>query len=170
MLYYSTLQGQSRSLRGQYLIRFAPLHQPPTAERSLLGMFIFLFAEKQNLTIHHSYENGSILVAALAPSFTILHTLTTSNVTPSPITCLAWHASSSKQKADMLATQTRNGDLRVWTVAKSLDSDEPARVVRVLKNKNKRGDNWMAWSKNGRIVQYSAGYVLAGSIPLKLSC
>lgn len=61
----------------------------------------------------------------------------------------------------MLATQTRDGDLRVWSVPKSLESDEPARVVRVLKkpDSNRRGDNWMGWSRNGRIVQYSDGYV-----------
>lgn len=64
----------------------------------------------------------------------------------------------------MLATQTRDGDLRVWSVPKSLDSDEPARVVRVLKkpDSNRRGDNWMAWSRNGRIVQYSDGYLHPG--------
>lgn len=106
-----------------------------------------------------SYHNGSILVAALAPAFTILHTLTTTSLSPSPIATLAWHASSSKQKSDMLACQTRAGDLRVWSVPKSLDSDENARVVRVLKRPdcNRRGNNWLGWSRNGRIVQYSEG-------------
>lgn len=62
----------------------------------------------------------------------------------------------------MLATQTRDGDLRVWSVPKSLESEETARVVRILKkpDSNRRGDNWMGWSRNGRIVQYSDGYVL----------
>ena len=78
---------------------------------------------------------------------------------PSTITALAWHASSSKQKSDMLAVQTKDGDLRVWSVPKSLEGDESARVVRVLKRPEAsgRGNNWLGWSRNGRIVQYSAG-------------
>ncbi|KAI5795736.1 WD40-repeat-containing domain protein [Geopyxis carbonaria] len=105
------------------------------------------------------YQNGSILVAALTPSFTILHTLTTTSLSPSPITSLAWHASSSRQKSDMLAVQTHDGDLRVWSVPKTIETDDSARVVRVLKrpDSNQRGNNWLAWSRNGRIVQYSEG-------------
>ncbi|KAI5843207.1 WD40-repeat-containing domain protein [Tricharina praecox] len=105
------------------------------------------------------YNNGSVLIAALSPAFTILHTLTTTSMQPSTITTLAWHASSSKQKSDMLAVQTRDGDLRVWSVPKSLDGDESARVVRILKRPEAsgRGNNWLGWSRNGRIVQYSAG-------------
>ena len=104
--------------------------------------------------------NGSILIVALQPSFTILHTLTTARA-PSPIVNLSWHASSTKQKSDMLATQTSDGDLRVWSVAKPPTADSP-KVIRVLK----RGDNvepglnWIAWSKNGRILQYSEGSVI----------
>lgn len=102
-----------------------------------------------------SYQNGSILIAHLHPIFTILHTLTTSRG-PSPIICLAWHASSSKQKSDMLATQTLDGDLRVWSVAKLPSNDSP-RVIRALKRTEpySTGPKWIAWSKNGRIVQYS---------------
>ena len=105
------------------------------------------------------YMNGSILIVALQPAFTILHTLSSARA-PSPIVGLAWHASSSKQKSDMLATQSLDGDLRVWSVAKPATSDTP-KVIRVLK----RGENvesgmsWIAWSKNGRIIQYSKGSV-----------
>jgi len=59
----------------------------------------------------------------------------------------------------MLATQTFDGDLRVWSVAKPPTAEVP-RTIRVLK----RGDNvepglnWFAWSKNGRVLQYSEGY------------
>ena len=101
--------------------------------------------------------NGSILIVALQPSFTILHTLTSTRA-PSPIVHLAWHASSTKQKSDMLATQTSDGDVRVWSVAKP-PAAEPPKTIRVLK----RGDNvepglnWLAWSKNGRILQFSEG-------------
>ena len=99
--------------------------------------------------------NGSILIASLQPSFTILHTLSTARA-PSPIVNLAWHASSTKQKSDMLAVQTSDGDLRVWSIAKPATADIP-KTIRVLK----RGDNvdmglrWIAWSKNGRILQFS---------------
>ena len=105
-----------------------------------------------------SYQNGSILICTLQPRFTIIHNLTTSR-SPSPIVTLAWHASSSKQKSDMLATQTQDGDLRVWSIAKSHTSNEPAKVVRILKRSERfqPGPNWLGWSKNGRIVQYSEG-------------
>ena len=104
------------------------------------------------------YNNGSILIAVLQPGFTILHTLTTSRA-PSPLVTLAWHGSSSKQKSDMLASQTEDGDLRVWSIAKPPYNDLP-KVVRVLKRSDnyEPGPNWLAWSKNGRIVQYSEGY------------
>ncbi|KAG7101892.1 hypothetical protein HYQ44_018470 [Verticillium longisporum] len=102
------------------------------------------------------YQNGSLLIATLQPRFTILHNLTTSRA-PSPIVTLNWHASSSRQKSDMLAVQTHDGDLRVWSVSKSYNSDDPAKVVRILRRTENQitGPNWMAWSKNGRIIQYS---------------
>lgn len=76
---------------------------------------------------------------------------------PSPIVTLAWHASSPKQKADMLAAQTHDGDLRVWSVAKTYNKNEPAKVIRILRRSENAtvGPNWMAWSKNGRIIQFS---------------
>ena len=113
--------------------------------------------------VENRYNNGSILLAALQPSFTILHTLTTSRA-PSPIVHMAWHASSSKQKSDMLATQTSDGDLRVWSVAKPSTSEVP-RVIRALKRSENlsHGPHWIAWSKNGRVVQYSDKYVLITS-------
>nr|CAD21189.1 hypothetical protein [Neurospora crassa] len=75
------------------------------------------------------YQNGSLLIATLQPRFTILHNLTTSRG-PSPIVTLAWHASSSRQKSDMLAVQTHDGDLRVWSVSKQYNADDPAKVDR----------------------------------------
>ncbi|KAH8684528.1 WD40-repeat-containing domain protein [Tricladium varicosporioides] len=104
------------------------------------------------------FSNGSLMIAALQPRFTILHNLTTSRG-PSPIVSLAWHASSSRQKSDMLATQTNDGDLRVWSIAKSPTSNDTAKVVRVLKRSEnyQTGPNWLAWSKNGRIIQFSEG-------------
>lgn len=114
------------------------------------------------------FSNGSLLIAALQPRFTILHNLTTSRG-PSPIVTLAWHASSSRQKSDMLATQTNDGDLRVWSVAKSPTSTDTAKVVRVLKRSEnfQSGPNWLAWSKNGRIVQYSEGEISSWDVRTK---
>lgn len=104
------------------------------------------------------YQNGSLLIATLQPRFTILHNLTTSRG-PSPIVTLAWHASSSRSKSDMLAVQTLDGDLRVWSVPKTHNADDPAKIVRILKRTENYlvGPNWMGWSKNGRIIQFSEG-------------
>ena len=57
----------------------------------------------------------------------------------------------------MLAVQTNEGDLRVWSVAKSYNANDPAKVVRILRKNHDSivGPNWMGWSKNGRIIQYS---------------
>lgn len=114
------------------------------------------------------YQNGSILIASLQPRFTILHNLTTSRA-PSPVVTLAWHASSSRQKSDMLATQTHDGDLRVWSIAKSPSSNDTAKVVRVLKRREnfQPGPNWLAWSKNGRIIQYSEGETASWDVRTK---
>ncbi|KAF9877713.1 hypothetical protein CkaCkLH20_04848 [Colletotrichum karsti] len=112
--------------------------------------------------------NGSLLVATLQPRFTILHNLGTSRA-PSPIVTLNWHASSSRQKSDMLAAQTHDGDLRVWSVSKSYSSDDPAKVVRILKRTEnyQSGPNWMGWSKNGRIIQYSDSETLSWDVRTK---
>lgn len=115
---------------------------------SLLMMFFFGLSR---------YLNGSILIVSLQPTFTILHTLTTPRA-PSPIANLSWHASSTKQKSDMLATQTSDGDLRVWSISKPPTAETP-KTIRILKRSDnvESGLNWLAWSKNGRIIQYSDG-------------
>ncbi|KAH7040165.1 uncharacterized protein B0I36DRAFT_234458 [Microdochium trichocladiopsis] len=114
------------------------------------------------------YQNGSLLIATLQPRFTILHNLST-NRAPSPIVTLSWHASSSRQKADMLAVQTNDGDLRVWSVSKSYNSDDPAKIVRILKKADvyQDGPNWMGWSKNGRIIQFSNNETLSWDVRTK---
>jgi hypothetical protein len=59
----------------------------------------------------------------------------------------------------MLAAQTLDGDLRVWSVPKVPHSGDVPCVIRVLNQKDQRepGPSWFAWSKNGRIVQHSEG-------------
>ncbi|OAA46175.1 WD40 repeat-like-containing domain protein [Metarhizium rileyi] len=114
------------------------------------------------------YQNGSLLIATLQPRFTILHSLTTSRA-PSPIVTLAWHASSTRQKSDMLAVQTHDGDLRVWSVSKNYSVDDPAKVVRILRRRESSaaGPNWMGWSKNGRVIQFSDSETLSWDVRTK---
>ncbi|PHH90425.1 hypothetical protein CDD83_3662 [Cordyceps sp. RAO-2017] len=114
------------------------------------------------------YQNGSLLIATLQPRFTILHNLTTSRA-PSPVVTLAWHASSSRQKAEMLAVQAQDGDLRVWSVSKTYSADDPAKIVRILRRRDSvvAGPNWMGWSKNGRIIQFSDSETLSWDVRTK---
>ncbi|KAK4063260.1 uncharacterized protein Triagg1_9645 [Trichoderma aggressivum f. europaeum] len=139
------------------IILFEPTTSEHISARTLDQIAVTALAPSSDCrTFAIGYQNGSLLVATLQPRFTILHNLTTSRG-PSPIVTLSWHASSSRQKSDMLAVQTHDGDLRVWSVAKSYNAEDPAKVIRVLqRNENiLSGPNWMGWSKNGRIIQYS---------------
>ena len=151
---------RSTSQRAQFLTLSLLLHRLQIAALTQLGMFYYQIATlylQTKLIPNCSYQNGSILIATLLPQFTILHTLTTSRG-PSAIISLAWHASSSKQKSNMLATQASDGDLRIWSVAKPPSKEAP-RVIRVLKRSDSTSADpkWMAWSKNGKIVQYLEG-------------
>ncbi|TFB04554.1 hypothetical protein CCMA1212_003408 [Trichoderma ghanense] len=139
------------------IIMFEPTTSEHISARTIDQIAVTALAPSSDCrTFAIGYQNGSLLVATLQPRFTILHNLTTSRG-PSPIVTLAWHASSSRQKSDMLAVQTHDGDLRVWSVAKSYSAEDPAKVVRVLRRNENflAGPNWMGWSKNGRIIQYS---------------
>ena len=147
------------------------LFEPSTSEhisaRTIHDPITALAPSSDCKTYAIGYRNGSILLAALQPQFTILHTLNTSRA-PSPIAMLTWHASSSKQKSDMLAIQTSDGDLRVWSVPKPPTSGQP-RVIRVLKREDEfvQGRNWITWSRNGRIIQYSEGETWAWDVRTK---
>lgn len=158
MLYFSSHQHRSIFQREPSIrCRLPRLRQQLTAEHTRLGtVFNMVLTDCSNIS--GRYQNGSILIASLQPRFTILHNLSTSRA-PSPVVTLAWHASSSRQKSDMLATQTHDGDLRVWSIAKSPSSNDTAKVVRVLKRRDNTlpGPNWLAWSKNGRVIQYTEG-------------
>ncbi|KAH7187853.1 hypothetical protein BKA60DRAFT_602262 [Fusarium oxysporum] len=69
----------------------------------------------------------------------------------------------------MLAVQMRDGDLRVWSVAKKYSADDPAKVVRNLARAeiSMDGPNWMGWSKNGRIIQYSGSQTQSWDVRTK---
>jgi hypothetical protein len=142
------------------IILFEPSTSEHLSARTIFDPITALAPASDCRTFAIGYLNGSILIATLQPSFTILHTLTTPRQ-PSPISGLAWHGSSSKQKSEMLAAQTSDGDLRVWSVPKASHGSDAPCVIRVLNQKEQRepGPCWFAWSKNGRIVQYTEGYV-----------
>ncbi|KAK2736322.1 hypothetical protein FQN55_001708 [Onygenales sp. PD_40] len=146
------------------------LFEPSTSEhisaRTIFDPITALAPGTDCRTYAIGYQNGSILIANIQP-FTILHTLTTSRA-PSSIISLAWHASSTKQKSDMLASQTIEGDLLVWSVSKPPVNDPP-RVIRSLKRSEfaSPGPKWLAWSKNGRIVQYAEGETWAWDVRTK---
>jgi WD40 repeat protein len=134
------------------------LHLRPLriAERLLLGIAYFP-SDFASVLTRYSYMNGTILIVTLKPTFTILHTLNTQRA-PSTINFLAWHGSSSKQKSDMLGSQTVDGDLRVWSIPKALgESPSVIRSFQHSVSEKIAGPCWFAWSKQGRIVQYAEG-------------
>lgn len=167
-LFCSSLPHPNTSQQELFSTQSLHLHQPQTAAHSQLGLYRSEGAQA-SLTVY-SYHNGSILIATLQPSFTILHTLATPRI-PSPIAGLAWHGSSSKQKSEMLAAQASDGDLRVWSVPKGSHGGDAPCVIRVLNKSDQRepGPCWFSWSKNGRIVQYTEGYVLYDSVNFDIS-
>ncbi|KAI1199313.1 hypothetical protein F5X97DRAFT_123196 [Nemania serpens] len=151
------------------VILFEPMTSEHISARTIDQIPITALAPAADCrTFAIGYQNGSLIIATLQPRFTILHSLSTSRA-PSPIVNLAWHASSSRQKSDMLAVQTEDGDLRVWSVAKSFNSNDPAKVVRILKRNDnyQNSPNWMGWSKNGRIIQFSDNETLSWDVRTK---
>ncbi|KAF1840681.1 uncharacterized protein K460DRAFT_410094 [Cucurbitaria berberidis CBS 394.84] len=151
------------------IILFEPSTSEHLSARTIFDPITALAPASDCRTFAIGYLNGSILIATLQPSFTILHTLTTPRA-PSPLTGLAWHGSSSKQKSEMLGAQTSDGDLRVWSVPKaSHGSGDAPCVIRVLNQKEQRepGPCWFAWSKNGRIIQYTEGQTCVWDVRTK---
>ncbi|KAL8931122.1 MAG: hypothetical protein Q9208_000226 [Pyrenodesmia sp. 3 TL-2023] len=151
------------------------LFEPSTSEhfsaRTIFDPITAIAPAADCQTYAIGYLNGSILLVSLRPAFTILHTIPVPRA-PSPIVNLAWHASSTKQKSDMLAIQTADGDLRVWSVAKPPTAESP-RIIRVLRRTetSESGLHWIAWSKNGRIVQYAEGETWSWDVRTKhVSC
>ncbi|KAI4179008.1 MAG: hypothetical protein LQ346_007297 [Caloplaca aetnensis] len=157
---------------GDEVARFASYEPIRVAAWMKNGNIAFAIAPAADCqTYAIGYLNGSILLVSLRPAFTILHTLPVPRA-PSPIVDLAWHASSTKQKSDMLAIQTADGDLRVWSVAKPPTAESP-KIIRVLRRTetSESGLNWIAWSKNGRIIQYAEGETWSWDVRTKhVSC
>ncbi|KAL8947200.1 MAG: hypothetical protein Q9222_006493 [Ikaeria aurantiellina] len=153
------------------VILFEPSTSEHVSARTIYDPITAIAPAADCQTYALGYMNGSILLVSLRPAFTILHTLPVPRA-PSPITHLAWHASSTKQKSDMLATQTADGDLRIWSIAKPPTAEIP-RVIRMMRRTDGSdpGPNWMAWSKNGRVLQYAEGETWAWDVRAKhVSC
>ncbi|KYK55357.1 uncharacterized protein DCS_07320 [Drechmeria coniospora] len=151
------------------IILFEPTTSEHISSRTIDQIAVTAIAPSSDCrTFAIGYQNGSLLIATLQPRFTILHNLTTSRG-PSPVVTLGWHASSPRQISDMLAVQTLEGDLRVWSVAKSHSANDPAKVVRILRRGESvaTGPNWMGWSKNGRIIQFSDSETLSWDVRTK---
>ncbi|EMC91828.1 hypothetical protein BAUCODRAFT_28068 [Baudoinia panamericana UAMH 10762] len=152
------------------IILFEPATSEHVSARTIFDPVTALAPSSDCRTFAIGYMNGSILVATLQPSFTIQHTLTT-NRAPARITGLGWHGSSSKQRTDMLASQTSDGDLRVWSVPKSGQGgqDMAPSIIRVLQRAEipALGPCWFAWSKAGRIVQYAEGEIRSWDVRTK---
>ncbi|ORY15570.1 hypothetical protein BCR34DRAFT_477731 [Clohesyomyces aquaticus] len=150
------------------IILFEPSTSEHLSARTIFDPITALAPASDCRTFAIGYLNGSILIATLQPSFTILHTLTTPR-SPSPIAGLAWHGSSSKQKSEMLAAQTSDGDLRVWSVPKQPHGGDSPCVIRILNKSEQRepGPCWFAWSKNGRIIQYTEGQTCSWDVRTK---
>ena len=156
-MYVARTDDSSGNSQGNVIL-FEPSTSEHISARTIYDPITALAPAADCRTFALGYMNGSILIATLQPSFTILHTLSTQRA-PSPLNKLAWHGSSSKQKSDMLAAQTIDGDLRVWSIPKVHGGDQPS-IIRVLsrsENDNMASACWFGWSKMGRIVQYSNG-------------
>ncbi|THZ43714.1 hypothetical protein D6C90_04960 [Aureobasidium pullulans] len=129
------------------------LFEPSTSEhisaRTIYDPITAIAPAADSRTFAIGFLNGSILIATLQPLFTIVHSLTTSKA-PSRIARLSWHGSSSRQKSDMLATQTADGDLRVWSIPKTAVIGETPNIIRILSRLENRGVGpcWFTWSKN----------------------
>jgi WD40 repeat protein len=137
------------------IILFDPTTKEHMSRKTIYDPITSLAPSIDCKTFAIGYANGSILVAALHPSFTMIHTLSTQRQ-PSPINQLAWHGSSSKSKSDMLASQTMDGDLRVWSIPKGSNTEPPSVIRNFQQGGMERtvGGCWFGWSKMGRIVQH----------------
>ncbi|THZ33098.1 hypothetical protein D6C91_00117 [Aureobasidium pullulans] len=125
------------------------LFEPSTSEhisaRTIYDPITAIAPAADSRTFAIGFLNGSILIATLQPLFTIVHSLTTSKA-PSRIAGLSWHGSSSRQKSDMLATQTADGDLRVWSIPKTAVIGETPNIIRILIFRETR--SWDVRTKN----------------------
>ncbi|GAB7343107.1 hypothetical protein MBLNU457_1185t1 [Dothideomycetes sp. NU457] len=140
------------------IIIFEPSTSEHISSRTIFDPITALAPANDCRTFAVGYLNGSVLIATLQPSFTILHSLTT-NRKPSRVATIAWHGTASKQRSEMLAVQLAEGDLRVWSVPKTYGNGDTPVVIRVLNrhDSHQLGPCWFGWVRAGRMVQYCDG-------------
>ncbi|GAM85009.1 hypothetical protein ANO11243_030120 [Dothideomycetidae sp. 11243] len=136
------------------LILFEPVTSEHFSARLISDPLTAVAPSSDCLIFACGFLNGSILIVSIKPNFTILHSLSIQK-RPSKVTGMQWHGSSQKAKSDMLAIQTADGDMRVWSVPKIANGD-PCTAVRMLSQSDgiTTAPNWFSWSRNGRIVQF----------------
>ncbi|KAF4972998.1 hypothetical protein FSARC_575 [Fusarium sarcochroum] len=169
------INSQSSTARGRLVVsydasRTAIVWDLPNCEEK--GRFAFIedltaaaWMANNNVALG-IYGDGSLYIATLLP-LTILHNLTPGQYPSpvssiigseglSPINNLEWHASSPREGVMILAVQKYNGDLRVWSVSVGKSIHKSPAVIRILNRDEKSvyGSNWIAWSKDGHIIQY----------------
>ncbi|PNS18331.1 hypothetical protein CAC42_6148 [Sphaceloma murrayae] len=138
------------------IIHFDPATSEHLSVRTIFDPITAIAPAADSTTFAVGYMNGSIMIISVSPSFTIHHTLSTQR-RPSPVTTIAWHGGGGRQKTDMLATQTADGDLRVWNIPKPDGKNHQCMAIRIISLDEGivSGPNWFGWSRNGRVVQYS---------------
>ncbi|KAI9818644.1 MAG: hypothetical protein M1826_001367 [Phylliscum demangeonii] len=118
-----------------HIILFEPSTSEHRSARTFGDPVTALAPTANGRTYAIGYRIGCILIAALQPTFTILHTRATSRA-------------SSPQRSERLATQTEDGEVRIWSMVKPWHaSQEAPREIRILKRTEHRqpGPNGLAW-------------------------
>ncbi|PSK59388.1 p21-activated protein kinase-interacting protein 1-like [Elsinoe australis] len=138
------------------IIHFDPITSEHISTRTIFDPITAIAPSLDCRTYAVGFMNGSIMIISVHPVFTIHHTLSTQR-RPSPVSTVAWHGGSGRHKTDMLATQTADGDLRVWNIPRSSDKGHIPQAIRIISMDEGivSGPNWFAWSRNGRIIQHS---------------
>ncbi|KAF4554790.1 Hypothetical protein D9617_3g018580 [Elsinoe fawcettii] len=138
------------------IILFDPATSEHISTRTIFDPITAIAPYVDCRTYSVGYMNGSIMIISIHPTFTIHYTLTTQR-RPSPVATVAWHSGAGRHKTDMLATQTADGDLRVWNVPKVDGKPHQCLAIRIMSLDEGivSGPNWFGWSRNGRIVQHS---------------
>ncbi|CAG9989491.1 unnamed protein product [Clonostachys byssicola] len=141
------------------LIFFDPITTQHFPVTTFSGIAISTIAQAEECDyIAIGCQTGGVFIVTPPPNFAILYHAARRPQLSFPVATLRWHRTPSLQQKTMLAVQYSNGDLRVWSMGKAYSPDNPIKTVRVL---DKNGidehvnSHWMAWSKNGTIVQYS---------------
>uniref|UniRef100_A0A8H7N8F4 Fungal N-terminal domain-containing protein n=1 Tax=Bionectria ochroleuca TaxID=29856 RepID=A0A8H7N8F4_BIOOC len=153
------------------LIFFDPITTQHFPVTTFSGIAISAIAQAEECEyIAIGCQTGAVFIVTPPPNFAILYHAARRPQFSFPVATLRWHRTPSLQQKTMLAVQYSNGDLRVWSMGKVYSPENPIKTVRVLDKKGTdehANPHWMAWSKNGTIVQYSDSETLAWDVRTK---